>query len=165
MLDQAWLIPTIPALSFVAILFFGKRLPRKGSEIGILAVGSSFVLACVTAVQWIHKLDTSFQPVDSIALADLRVSRPRRPGSRVTVTVKTSWGDGEPIVVGAIPSCRIAVRGSIVQAISTLQAGATTCSFMLPAGSARASVTGTLSVAATGVPPASASFRFSVTRA
>jgi NADH-quinone oxidoreductase subunit L len=57
MLDQAWLIPTIPALSFFAILFFGKRLPRKGSEIGILAVGSSFVLACITGVQWINRVD------------------------------------------------------------------------------------------------------------
>jgi len=59
MLDQAWLIPTLPALSFVAILFFGKRLPRKGSEIGILAVGTSFVLACVVGVQWIHRIDSS----------------------------------------------------------------------------------------------------------
>src|SRR6478672_12502947 len=59
MLDQAWLIPTIPAVSFVLILFFGKRLPRKGSELGILAVGSSFVLACVAAVQWINRLDDS----------------------------------------------------------------------------------------------------------
>ena len=59
MLDQAWLIPTIPAVSFFAILFFGKRLPRKGSELGILAVGTSFVLACITAVQWINRLDDS----------------------------------------------------------------------------------------------------------
>ena len=44
-LDNAWLIPLIPALSFVAILFFGKRFPKHGSEIGIVAVGSSFVLA------------------------------------------------------------------------------------------------------------------------
>src|SRR5690349_18865071 len=66
MLDQAWLIPTLPALSFVAILFFGKRLPRKGSEIGILAVGASFVLACVTVVQWIHKIDTSGEKVNPV---------------------------------------------------------------------------------------------------
>ena len=59
MLDQAWLIPTIPAVSFFAILFFGKRLPRKGSEIGILAVGTSFVLACITAVEWINRIDDS----------------------------------------------------------------------------------------------------------
>ena len=40
MLEQAWLLPAIPALSFVLILLFGKRFPNKGSEIGILAVGT-----------------------------------------------------------------------------------------------------------------------------
>ena len=32
MLDHVWLIPFIPAASFVAILFLGKRLPGKGAE-------------------------------------------------------------------------------------------------------------------------------------
>jgi NADH-quinone oxidoreductase subunit L len=59
-LDNAWLIPLIPAVSFVLILFFGKRMPKHGSEIGILAVGSSFILACGTAYQWIvHVRDVS----------------------------------------------------------------------------------------------------------
>ena len=57
MLDHAWLIPIIPAVSFALILFFGKRMPRKGSEIGITAVGASFVLSCVTAVQWIQRVN------------------------------------------------------------------------------------------------------------
>jgi NADH-quinone oxidoreductase subunit L len=57
MLDYAWLIPTIPAVSFALILFFGKRMPKKGAEIGIAAVGTSFVLACVTAVQWIQRVN------------------------------------------------------------------------------------------------------------
>src|SRR3954447_23398967 len=55
MLRNAWLIPLIPALSFFVILFFGKRLPRKGSEIGIGALGIAFVLALVCAAQWIGK--------------------------------------------------------------------------------------------------------------
>ena len=50
MLDYAWIIPVIPAVSFVLILFFGKSMPRHGSEIGIAAVGASFVLSCITAV-------------------------------------------------------------------------------------------------------------------
>ncbi len=57
MLDHAWIIPTLPALLFVLILFFGKRLPLKGAEIGITAVGSSFVLAVVALVQWINRVD------------------------------------------------------------------------------------------------------------
>ena len=44
-LDHAWLVPLIPAVSFVVILLFGKRLPRQGSEVGIVAVGASFVLS------------------------------------------------------------------------------------------------------------------------
>jgi NADH-quinone oxidoreductase subunit L len=55
-LDHAWLVPLIPAVSFVVILFFGKRLPRQGSEVGIVAVGASFVLACGTLVQWISRV-------------------------------------------------------------------------------------------------------------
>ena len=50
MLDYAWIIPVIPAVSFVLILFFGKKMPRQGSEIGIVAVGTTFVLSCITAV-------------------------------------------------------------------------------------------------------------------
>ncbi|HEX3394133.1 MAG TPA: proton-conducting transporter membrane subunit, partial [Acidimicrobiales bacterium] len=55
MLHNAWLIPLIPAISFFLILFFGKRLPKKGSEIGIGALGLAFVLAVVAAAQWIGK--------------------------------------------------------------------------------------------------------------
>ena len=55
-LDHAWLVPLIPALSFVVILFFGKRFPRGGAEVGIAAVGASFVLACGTLIQWINRV-------------------------------------------------------------------------------------------------------------
>ncbi len=51
MLRNAWVIPAIPTLSFVLILFFGKRLPRKGHEVGVTALGVAFVLACVCVVQ------------------------------------------------------------------------------------------------------------------
>jgi NADH-quinone oxidoreductase subunit L len=56
-LDYAWIIPLLPAASFFLILFFGKRLPRKGSEIGIAAVGLAFVLALVVNVDWYHHVD------------------------------------------------------------------------------------------------------------
>ena len=51
------MIPAIPALSFVLILAFGKRLPRGGSEIGIAAVGIAFVLALGTGVGWIQRVN------------------------------------------------------------------------------------------------------------
>ncbi len=56
MLDHAWIIPALPALSFFLILFFGKKLPMKGAEIGIGAVGTAFVLAIVSVVQWTDRV-------------------------------------------------------------------------------------------------------------
>jgi NADH-quinone oxidoreductase subunit L len=53
MLDNAWLIPLLPALSFLVILFFGKRLPKKGAEVGIAALTASFVIALLGALEWI----------------------------------------------------------------------------------------------------------------
>jgi len=58
-LENAWLIPILPGLSFLAILFFGKRFPKRGSEIGILAVGASCVLAMAAAVQWILAVNSA----------------------------------------------------------------------------------------------------------
>jgi NADH-quinone oxidoreductase subunit L len=58
-LRNVWLVPLIPAVSFLLILFFGKRMPRKGDEIGIAAVGLSFVLSVVAAAQWIGKVGLS----------------------------------------------------------------------------------------------------------
>jgi NADH-quinone oxidoreductase subunit L len=58
-LNYGWLIPAIPALSFVLILFFGRHLPRKGSELGIAAVGASFILSCVAVYQWIDRVETA----------------------------------------------------------------------------------------------------------
>src|SRR5215207_8180400 len=55
MLDYAWAVPLIPAISFLIILFFGKRLPRKGSEVGIAALTASFVIALLGALEWIGK--------------------------------------------------------------------------------------------------------------
>ena len=59
MLDAAWIVPALPAASFLVILFFGKRLPKKGAGVGILAVGASFVLSCVTAAQWIDRVNAA----------------------------------------------------------------------------------------------------------
>ena len=57
MLQHAWIIPLIPAASFLLILAFGKHLPKKGSEIGIAALGVCFALALVTNVQWFHHVN------------------------------------------------------------------------------------------------------------
>jgi NADH-quinone oxidoreductase subunit L len=54
-IDNVWLVPLLPAMSFVVILLFGKRLPRQGDLTGILAVGASFVLSVITAAQWVGR--------------------------------------------------------------------------------------------------------------
>ena len=44
-MENAWLIPLIPGLAFFAILLFGKRMPRGGSEFGIASMLAAFVIA------------------------------------------------------------------------------------------------------------------------
>ena len=56
-LRNAWLIPLLPALSFVTILFFGKRMPRGGSELGIAVLGIAFILSILTAAAWVDHRD------------------------------------------------------------------------------------------------------------
>ena len=56
-LENVWLIPLLPAISSFLILFFGKRMPKGGSEIGIAAIGLAFVLAILANVAWIDHRD------------------------------------------------------------------------------------------------------------
>src|SRR4051812_43825565 len=58
-LDHAWLVPFIPAVSFVIILLLGKKFPRHGAEVGIFAVGASFVLSCGAVLQWINRVQNA----------------------------------------------------------------------------------------------------------
>jgi NADH-quinone oxidoreductase subunit L len=46
--NLAWLIPALPYAAFFIIMFFGKKFPRKGSEIGIAAIGISLLVALGT---------------------------------------------------------------------------------------------------------------------
>jgi NADH-quinone oxidoreductase subunit L len=56
-LEHAWLIPVIPVIGFVLIILFGKRLPMKGSEIGVLSMLGSLVLSAGAASQWISRVN------------------------------------------------------------------------------------------------------------
>ncbi|MCU1496651.1 MAG: proton-translocating NADH-quinone oxidoreductase, chain [Acidimicrobiales bacterium] len=57
MLTHAWIIPLIPAISFLLILAVGKKLPRGGSEIGLASVAICFVLALAVAAGWIGRVN------------------------------------------------------------------------------------------------------------
>jgi len=58
-LDYVWIIPALPAVSFFLVLFFGKKLPLRGAELGIGAVGTSFVLSVIAVFQWIDRVDNA----------------------------------------------------------------------------------------------------------
>jgi NADH-quinone oxidoreductase subunit L len=47
----AWLVPLLPFLAFVLILFFGKRLPDKGHGLGIGAVGLGLVVSLLAFIE------------------------------------------------------------------------------------------------------------------
>ena len=59
LLRNVWIIAAIPAVSFLLILFFGKKMPKKGSEIGLLAVAACFALSVVAGVQWIDRTNNA----------------------------------------------------------------------------------------------------------
>jgi NADH-quinone oxidoreductase subunit L len=55
-LENSWLIPIVPAIGFALIIFFGKRMPKKGSEIGVLSMLVSLALSAGSAYQWIQRV-------------------------------------------------------------------------------------------------------------
>ncbi|MPZ91220.1 MAG: NADH-quinone oxidoreductase subunit L [Actinobacteria bacterium] len=56
--DLMWLVPLLPALSFLVILFFGKRFPDKGHGVGILAIGIAFFLSLAGFIDLITGAET-----------------------------------------------------------------------------------------------------------
>ena len=65
-LEHAYIIPLIPALAFVLIIFFGKRMPMKGSEFGIASMVGALVFSLGAAYQWIQRTNG----VDEYAYVD-----------------------------------------------------------------------------------------------
>ncbi|MFM8948633.1 MAG: hypothetical protein ACKOHO_07040, partial [Acidimicrobiaceae bacterium] len=58
-LENAWLIPVIPAVAFALIILIGKRLPMKGSELGVASMLASLVLSAGAAYQWIQRVNSA----------------------------------------------------------------------------------------------------------
>lgn len=60
MLENAWIIPLIPFVSFWLILLFGKRVgTTRAPFIGIAAVGAAFLLSAVVGVEWISRVQAA----------------------------------------------------------------------------------------------------------
>ena len=56
-LENAWIIPIIPAVAFALIIFFGKKMPMKGSEFGIASMLGALVFAGGAGYQWIERVN------------------------------------------------------------------------------------------------------------
>ena len=59
-LNNFWLVPLLPFVSFWAILFLGKRMPKKGAEVGIASLTACWVLSVWSCVAWIARKSTPF---------------------------------------------------------------------------------------------------------
>ncbi len=71
-LTHAWLIPALMALSFLVILFFGKKVGAARSHwIGIGFVAVAFALALATAGAWISRINDDTHATETTALADV----------------------------------------------------------------------------------------------
>src|SRR5207244_8762356 len=95
-LHWTWLMPALMGVSFVAILFFGKRLPRKGSEIGIAAVGLCFIVAILSAVSWIGHVNDSHHavapPEQTTQVAETGTNAPAETEQPVEpITTEKTW--------------------------------------------------------------------------
>ncbi len=56
-MEQAWLIPAIPAAAFAILLIFGPYLPRRGDWLAIAAIGASFVLVFPVLADLLDRAD------------------------------------------------------------------------------------------------------------
>ena len=93
-LEHAYIIPLIPAASFFLILSFGKRMPYKGAEIGIAALGVAFALALATNFQWREYVNDSEHAEQAVHEAEGEATAEEAPEGAVTE------GEGEHAAEG-----------------------------------------------------------------
>jgi NADH-quinone oxidoreductase subunit L len=58
-MENAWLIALIPAVAFALIIAFGKKMPFKGAEFGLVSIGASLVIATGAGIQWMQRTDSA----------------------------------------------------------------------------------------------------------
>ncbi len=125
MLDLVWLFPVIPAVSFLIILFFGKRLPKKGAEVGILTLGALFLMACVVAAEWIDKVEShgSEKGLSALGHSVVSAAEGHSGGGEVEPIVHgfTWWQNGNmKFIVGARVDGLVVMMLLVVTIISLL---------------------------------------------
>ncbi len=94
--ENVWLVPALPALSFFLILFFGKKLPKRGAEIGIFSVGLAFGLAVFATFTWITQINDSQSEKTDESYAALSIEG--EPSQKVILTADDGAVRGKPII-------------------------------------------------------------------
>jgi NADH-quinone oxidoreductase subunit L len=69
--EQAWLLAAIPAGVFVVLAFVGRWMPRKGDYLGVLAIGTSWVLFFFVLYDFLHRGESSWPIVKSVDWSDI----------------------------------------------------------------------------------------------
>src|SRR3954471_14593213 len=104
-LHHAYLLPATMALSFVVILFFGKRMRYKGAEVGIAAVGICLLLAIASAGSWIARVnDAGHAPASTEHAAAAVAPAQEEPAGEDPASEPAEGGEEEhavePVVTG-----------------------------------------------------------------
>jgi NADH-quinone oxidoreductase subunit L len=102
LLDKVWIIPALMGVSFLLILFFGKRAGTKVTAgIGIAAVSLCLVFSVITAGQWINRVN---HPPTGEALAeDIRQANgltPQTPDEIESEINAATADSGETVATG-----------------------------------------------------------------
>ncbi|MGF1599775.1 MAG: NADH-quinone oxidoreductase subunit L [Acidimicrobiales bacterium] len=118
--ENAWLIPALPAASFMLILLFGKRLPFKGAEIGIAAVLAAFVLAVLTAFSWIGDIQGAEEAISDATEEGLVVDGESAAPASLTVATAEEGDNGATRGAPVVTDVRWFESGSNSFRIGTL---------------------------------------------
>jgi NADH-quinone oxidoreductase subunit L len=58
-LENLWLAALIPGIGFALIILIGKRMPMKGSGLGLASMAASLVVATGAGYQWVQRVDAA----------------------------------------------------------------------------------------------------------
>ncbi|MFM7068869.1 MAG: NADH-quinone oxidoreductase subunit L, partial [Actinomycetes bacterium] len=96
---HVWIVPALMATSFLLILFFGKKMPKKGAEIGIAFVGLALIFSLFTAANWWSWSrsgpEATGKAAEAAALAEVQPECSKVAAEAVAASGKMSEAKGE----------------------------------------------------------------------